>query len=233
TDTIGQWKVQFESGFDFATFRSNGARTKLLSGAPTKVRLGLHERIELFVETDAFVYDIVDRNGKTKTSYGFADLAPGIKFAFFKGGGLWGLEPSSTLHLWLVMPTGNQGFTLDTWAPKAVLAFSWNIPSGIEARANIGSMLLDNKGERYHQGVFGVAFQRDWAPLTSKVGSFVEVYGTLAFSDAAVTTAVFNGGFFFIANDRMRVDVSCRARLYGDGLIAPEVAGGFGFTIKL
>jgi hypothetical protein len=223
-----KWVFQFENGFDFASVWLDGKRY-LLSTTPTKVRVGVHDRIELFIYTDAFATLIA--TGDYPNQFGFADVAAGVKMKFARGGGWSGFEPMITLHVSLSFPIGTTGFTLKTYVPKAILSLQWKTPLNFEVLGNIGSqMLMDDTKTRYFEGIYGAAVQRSWAPLTERVGNFIEVYGALPFSPQARTTVNFNGGFYFNVDEHFRVDLSARAGLYGE---TPGVAGTIGCSIRL
>jgi hypothetical protein len=228
TALLEKWGIQFENGFDFASTRYYGKQYVLYT-TPTKLRVGVHERIELFVFTDAFCTRIA--RGDYADDFGFADVAAGVKFNFTKGGEWKGFEPMITLHLSIVMPTGTSGFTLKTWVPKAVLALSWKVPGHFIVTGNIGSqMLLAPDGNRYFQGIYGAAIQRPWAPLVDSLGNFIEVTGDLEFSPDAQNTLTLSGGFYYVVDHRFRVDLSVRGGLAG---MVPDVAGMIGASIRL
>lgn len=225
---VGKWVFQFENGFDFASVWQGG-KHYLLYTTPTKIRVGVHDRIELFVYTDAFATMIA--LGDYPDEFGFADAAAGVKMNFARGGGWAGFEPMITLHVSLSFPIGTTGFTLKTYVPKAIISFHWKVPGDLIVAGNIGSqMLMTTDKKRYFEGIYGASVQRPWTPLTERVGNFLEAYGALAFSPEARTTVNINGGFYFNVDEHFRVDLAARAGLYGE---TPGVAGTVGVTIRL
>jgi hypothetical protein len=241
TTVLAPWDIQFENGFDFLydkRGKANGIKSEFTVITPTKLRLGIHKKIELFVDTDAFVTqtNTAEKAGggeEKQENYGFGDVYAGLKLRFTKGGGLAGLEPSSCLHVSISLPIGTSNFSKDYFAPKAILALSWALPFEIKANANIGSSLLRTTGDdekRYMQGHFGVSIFRNWAPLTEKLMTFAEVFGDLAFTDPAVNAISFNAGFALQTDDFFKIDLGAKAGITKN---APDVVGYIGVAIRL
>jgi hypothetical protein len=236
--TIGKFIFQFETTIlDLETDMSHGVRTTTIS-TPSRMRFGIHNNMELFAESRAFMSQKTKSSIQDNTIYGFADFGAGLKMHFGNGGGAGGFEPSSGLILSLSFPAGTKDFTNDTFSPKVTVPFEWLLPLSLHLGFNLSNQLLKYKGmdqqgnareEYYFQSGYSVSLFRTWAPASEHIISFAEFFGSLAVSDRSVSSHSFNAGFAFKAADNLHFDISMNA---GISAKAPDLRAVAGVSLR-
>lgn len=223
--TVGRYRLQIEQGYDIATVKSGGIRTSTFT-TPTKIRFGITDDLEIHVEAPGLVYEFGDRPGGNLSRAGFSNLDLGFKGHFLDNDGA---VPSIGLLVAFTVPTATGDFE-GTHLFRPTLAFDWDLPAAFGLAVNIGvNAALDRGSEPANVFRWAVSLGRSWAPLSDRVGTFVETFGEVNFDSGAVLIYL-DGGFTFLITPDFQLDLNVRGGVHGD---TPDVGGGIGWALRI
>ncbi len=166
TSLIGEGNVQLEANVARASDGQGTAMTRAWS-TPTLVRLGM-PNYEVRVLSSGYsrlrTYSSVDN--------GMADFQVGIKGVMPQ---TFDRDLSMAVVLQAGLPGGSSQFKQTGFRPELQLVSAWQLPNAnsISGVAGISSN-VDNKGDRYPNGILGLNFAHGWNP---RVSTYAEVAG--------------------------------------------------------
>jgi hypothetical protein len=222
SSTVGRGVVQVEMGYTYA-YDQDGADQTISHGYPEALfRIGmLAEWFELRV---AQSYGSESENGVR--SYGADDLYLGAKIALTPQEGLL---PEIAIIPQMTVPSGATAFTGEEVLPGLNWVYSWEISDCI---ATAGSTQLNRAFEDPTNGAY-TEWAQSWTiayTLTDKIGGYTEYYGLYPHSSVAEDPEYyFNGGFTYLVNNDIQLDIRGGTGLNGD---ATDYFIGTGISIR-
>jgi len=225
--TVGRGVVQLEMGYTYSYDEEGGAQTIGHSIGEPLLRVGIFaDWLELRLATNYAQESTRPAGGARTVENGFEDLAIGTKI------GLTPQEcwlPEMALLLELSVPTGDAAFSADEVLPGGVWAYGWEITERISAGGNTGlfKRLDDMTNEEFTLFTQSVAVGYS---LTDRLGSYTEWFALVpSGADTVQTQHFFNGGFTFLVNNDLQLDVSA-----GVGLsdASDDYFIGTGFAVR-
>lgn len=222
SETVGAWRVQVETAVDVETHRVAGQRYTLLQ-TPTKLRVGILERLELHLETAGMARAFGEGASE---DLGFSDLDFGFKVYLWSQAGL---RPSTGLLMALTMPTGTDGVSEELWALSPTLAADWGLGHwGVGVNLGV-TTILDPRDAAEDSFRFALAAGRDLAPLSESVRFYAEVFGELGF-DGHEQAISADGGVAWVITPNLQLDLSFRVGLSAD---ARDFGSALGLSFRI
>lgn len=223
--TVGRYRWQIEQGYDIETVKSDGLRLNTLT-TPTKIRFGITDSFEVHAETSGLIYDFGDTPDGHRSQAGFGNLDLGFKTHIIENDGA---RPSIGLLVAFTVPTATGDFE-DAHLFRPTLALDWDLPAEFGLAVNLGvNAALSREDESSSAFRWAVALGRSWAPLSHRVGTFVETFGEVNFHTGDVQVFV-DGGFTFLITPDFQMDLNVRGGVHGD---TPDVGGGIGWALRI
>jgi outer membrane putative beta-barrel porin/alpha-amylase len=162
SQTVGRGRFQFETSVSSDVTNHAGAR-ETVWGAPTLLRLGVSERVELRFETDGFQRVTQSAQGISSTVSGMADAALGIK---------WHVREGIGVLVHADLPSGSPMFRGIGVRPSLRGVAEWELPGNMSLGLMPGVVYdADDTGRRFVTGLFGATLGKAW---TSTFRMFVE-----------------------------------------------------------
>lgn len=220
--TVGKYRLQLETSFDFLSENDFGA-TQRRYAFPTTIRFGLFENLDLNMSGNMFIFNTVSTGGNTS---GFGDLFFGSKWAIVEGGGVL---PSLGLAGRLGLPIGSNSVSGNTFLPEVTGIFGWHLPWELQLDSNIGFDLppKDIAGDRFVRLTYGVAIEKALPVLEERLNTFLEVAGRAPLKSGKAGPHQLGAGVGFKLNERIEFDTFARLGL---NKAAPDFQTGLGFS---
>jgi hypothetical protein len=200
SSTVGKGVAQLEIGYTFAHDDDATTTTDSHFFPEPLLRYGImQDWLELRV---GWTYNVEDTNGVQ--AEGAHDLYLGFKVGLTPQ---QGLLPEMALIPQMRVPTGAAAFTNNEVLPGANWIYGWEIN---DCLSTAGSTQFN----RWIDGGTGEAFT-EWAQswtvaysLCDKVGAYTEWFALIPHSaDTATTQHYFNGGFTYLINNDIQLDI--------------------------
>jgi len=194
-----------ESGFTFMRETEGDPDTDTLTVPELELRLGMHERIELQLFADGLVREWRDGDGN---STGVSDLELDARVS------LWEQEswrPATAVDFGLSFPTGSGFATSDGYDPEVEILYAWDFAERWNLTGNF-DFASETQGEDDSSRHF--IFRPEFAlglTISERLGTFIEYYGVI--EESAPDQHSIDGGFTFLVNDDLQLDVSAGAGL--------------------
>jgi hypothetical protein len=206
SSTVGQGRLQLESGYTFFRDRTDGTTTQLHSFPEALLRVGMFEDwFEWRLGQNFGSQRVAGSGGTAETLTGAQDLYVGTKIALTEQS-KW--LPETAVIVQATLPTGRNGFTTDRVLPGVNYLFGWDvIPEAISLGGSVqGNLTRDDTGHSYltlaNSATVGYS-------LTEKTGAFTEFfafYPSGAKSDAG-PEYYFDGGFTYRLTNDLQFDI--------------------------
>lgn len=183
-------------------------------------RIGLTPNFELRVSPGSYTnFRIFGSDFK-----GQEDANVGFKYRFHEGKDKSGFrDPSIAMEFGTSLPTGSRFFRERALQPAVAGIIDWSIDDANDLAVNLGYALLRDDGTQFGQGLISASLGHQ---LSSRMGSFVELYRTIAadahggshtFGDFGVTYQP-NGNVQFDAFYGSTVSESAHQHFFGGGV---------------
>ena len=223
--TVGLLRFQVEMGVDTSNSRETvGDTTHNTFGlsTPTKLRFGIHERIELHIESDGFVLANEGRDQTNQT--GVADLDFGGKVAILDGDGA---IPALGVLLAYTAPTGSDPFSGVHHCLSPTLAAGWALSDAFALSANLGVTTMlsgrdSNPDTLRYAAALGII-------ATQALSFFVEQFGEVSLVDGEAALSA-DGGVLYLLTPDLQLDLNVRVGL--NNAAPDDVGGGFGVSVR-
>ena len=192
--------VHIEGGFTFERETEGSPDTDGLTMPEIELRLGVHERFEIQLFAAGFVQEW--RNGEGNHTGG-SDLELDAR------GRLWdqaGWRPAMAVDFGLSFPTGSDFATSGGFDPEGEILYAWDFAErwNLNGNFDFASVTQGNDDSSRH-----FIFRPELAlglTINERLGTFVEYYGVIE-EDVRNQHSV-DGGFTFLVNDNLQLDVS-------------------------
>lgn len=199
--TVPLGSLQIETGFLYENSKEGNLTFDNYSIAGTLFRYGLFEKIELRIGT---TYIINKAGGYSET--GFGDFLLGTKINFLT-------EDSAPFDFGLMLhtsvPVGNKSFNPDKFEPELIAAFSKSLSDLFSFSANAGGFHDSSVDDIIYLYTAALGFG-----FTDKFGGYIEVFGN--FSNALYPIHYYDGGFTFLLNDNVQLDIFAGSSFTGN-----------------
>ena len=191
---VGKGRLQLETSLLLERDRHEAGRERSVA-TPTLLRVGVHDDLELRVETDGRIHV---QGGES----GYADTSLGLKWhAMDARRGL----PSVGVLLHAELPSGSRAFRGSGVRPSLRVAGEWELPSGMSLGVMPGlGRERDDEGRRYTYGVLGVVLGKE---VNERLRGFAEVaLPQIARGRHGGTQASFDVGAAYLLSKSCQVD---------------------------
>ncbi len=226
SSTVGKGVLQIESGFSFMTedfetliesqFPTTPTRQQTIALPNTLLRIGISERLELRVMTQAELQKDFINDIETRNVFGIADLQLGFKVNILKAKEG---RPEIGFLTHVVLPAGTEGISGGEYGVINKLAVTHTLTQTHTLAYNIGYDFLGfGRGDLFYSLSWGIS-------ITDKVGIFIEPYGLIENMDLAVLNA--DAGFTYLINNDMQIDYS-----FGLGINNQMNFHSFGLSLR-
>jgi hypothetical protein len=225
-DVVALGAIQLEGGIQLQReTRGGGSNVDTVTLPQSLMRAGMPHSFELRVYSDG--WDFETRSGeRNRTSVN--DLVIGSRVRVLDPEGL---RPATALELDVSLPTGSHAVTSDGIDPSGLLLVEWKIGDRFVLDGNLGLASV-SLGEGESGRSFQVAPSLSLSTSMGERGNvFIEYYSTLSSHGVADEHAV-DGGFSWLVNDDLQLDISASAGL---NAAAPDysVSAGFAWRFSL
>ena len=197
--------AQIEGGLTFARETEGNPDIDTLTVPELELRLGVHERFELQLFAEGFVQEWRDGDGNHT---GVSDLELDTRVRLWEQEG-W--RPATAVEFGLSFPTGSGFATSDGFDPEGEILYAWDFAERWNLTGNF-DFASETQGEDDSSRHF--VFRPEFAlglSISERLGTFVAYYGVIE-EDAANQHSI-DGGFTFLMNDNLQLDVSAGAGL--------------------
>ena len=197
--------AQIEGGLTFERETEGNPDTDTLTVPELELRLGVHERFELQLFAAGFVQEWRDGDGNRT---GVSDLEFDARVR------LWEQEdwrPATAVEFGLSFPTGSGFATSDGFDPEGEILYAWDFAERWNLTGNF-DFASETQGEDDSSRHF--IFRPEFAlglTISERLGTFIEYYGVI--EESAPDQHSIDGGFTFLVNDDLQLDVSAGAGL--------------------
>lgn len=221
---------QVEGGWGFSRTADDGVEVEEHGVGELLLRIGVVPRVEARVEFGGW------RSRQTETASpgggrdesGAADLSLGAKAELYE-------TPGGSTRIALLgaasIPTGEAPFTSDAVDPAVRAAVDHELPGPLSLGYNLGvewETVPDSEGDdTLADLVYTVAVGLD---LTSRLGAFVEGFGSAALSEGGAGETALDGGFTYLLRPNLQLDLSGGFGLDDD---AEDWFVGAGATVRV
>jgi outer membrane putative beta-barrel porin/alpha-amylase len=225
---VGRGRVQVETSV--AGERDvDAAGTRLSARAtPTLVRVGVGERTELRLETDAWSrLNVRDAAGAEQRERGFADVSLGVKWHQQDGDEASG-RPALAWLAHLDVDSGSAAFRGERVVPSLRLVAEWELPHDFCFGVMPGLYAeRDAEGRRFVGGILAAVVGYAWTP---RFRTFLEVAGEqIARSRHGGSVVVADVGAAYVLTPSMQIDAAVSHGLNDD---APDRRWTLGFSVR-
>lgn len=228
SSTVGLGVVQIEAGYTYSHDASNVGNSTNHSYPETLLRVGiLAEWLEARVAWNyASANDTIFGAGRTMES-GSEDLYLGFKWALT---GQAGLLPEMGIITQMTVPTGSDAFTAGETLPGVSWLYGWDLNDWISTGGStqVNRAIDGETAQPYSE------FAQSWTigySLGDRVGAYTEWFGIMPDgADSDHTQNYANGGFTFLVNNNLQLDIRA-----GVGLneAADDFFTGAGLSFRL
>ena len=195
--------AHIEGGLTFERQTEGNPDTDTLTVPELELRLGVQERFELQLFADGFVQEWRDGDGNHS---GMSDLELDTRVRLWEQAG-W--RPATAVDFGLSFPTGSGFATSDGFDPEGEILYAWDFATRWNLNGNF-DFASETQGEDDSSRHF--IFRPELAlglSISERLGTFVEYYGVIE-EDAADQHSI-DGGFTFLVNEDLQLDVSAGA----------------------
>ncbi len=186
--------VQPETGWTFSRADESGQRSETHEIAGTLVRVGLTERVELRVGWAGYI--------SSDTADGPGDTELGAKIHLREERGR---APQLALLAAVSLPTGGDDFSSDEFDPSFRICASHELSERLSIGYNAGAAWTSESGSTLSNYQYTAALG---IGVTDRLGAFVELYGDLPASAPGGPANSFDGGFTYLLQDNIQVDLA-------------------------
>jgi hypothetical protein len=190
--TVPLHSLQIETGFVLEKLKENKISVDNYSIAGTLFRYGLTDKIELRFGAGY----LINKTDVTNSSFGNFLLGAKVNFV---------TEEQAPFDLGLLLhmalPIGNKNLNPTKFEPELIAALSSSVSDRLSVSANFGGFNDGSFGKivYIYTGAIGLS-------LYDELSTFIEVYGN--FSSAISPIHNFDGGFTYLVNDELQLDLS-------------------------
>ncbi|MBI4239135.1 MAG: transporter [Deltaproteobacteria bacterium] len=201
SSTVGRHRFQLETSVAYSRDHDSGTTTHFYS-APTLLRFGISEPLEVRLESDMFA---VQRESGMGTTHGLTDLAFGMKAHLTDGSG--GI-PSLGVLAHLGVPTGNDEFSANGVEPELKILADWDVVGDLALGMNVGADIpvRDAAGDKFARFLYSAAFSHPIPGLRDRWRVFVEAAGTVPAHADKPDTHIFNTGTALLITPNLQLD---------------------------
>lgn len=225
TETIPKGHFQIEAGYTFTYNSEDDLRTTDHTAPELLVRIGLDDRLELRLGWDGYAWsDSQFRDGRStgsRSTQDAIDMSFGVKIKLFD-------QEGDRPHLGIIagfsMPTGADGGTSGDVDPELVLLWAYDVSDDFSIAGNVGIAAPTEDGDRFTQTSASLSFA---FTLSEKWGAYAEYFGIYPISDDGHDAHFFNGGFTYLINKDLQLDVRAG---FGINEEAPDFFTGAGVS---
>jgi hypothetical protein len=205
SSTVGLGRVQLEAGYTFVHDDRDGVRTNGHAFGEPLLRAGiLDDWLELRVGWNYFLETMTARAGREEID-GADDLYLGFKIALTEQAGPL---PEMAIIPQAFVPIGADAFTSDEFLPGLNWLYSWEITECLSIGGSTqGNRVQDETGHSFT--LFAQSLTAAYS-LTDELGGYTEWFGL--FPHSAQERGIgaehfFNGGFTYLVNDDLQLDI--------------------------
>jgi hypothetical protein len=215
--------VQFEAGGLYEV--ANAGAGRVTSVASLLARAGLFGRVELRL---GFLGWQRATAAGADARAGFGDLSVGMKVALRDGNGF---DPAAAVLASALVPVGDPDFRAAGVDPELRVALAHELGGAFSLGYNVGGAIVTTESggtEATHvEGLYTLALGRSFG---SRLGAFVEAFGSIAPSDAAPSSHGIDGGLTLGLRPNVQIDAAV-----GMGLDAasPDWFLGLGIAVRV
>lgn len=227
TEAVPTGMLQLEAGYTF-TYDDpgdGGARTQNHTMPEILLRVGLAEDVELRLAWAGygFTREKFESDGRTDHDWtqGSADVSIGAKVKLFEQDG-W--RPHFGVIGELSMPSGSPSESSGDVDPAIKLLWAYDVTDTFAVAGNINLAVPTEDGHRFVQA--GSSLTGALA-LSDEIGAYVEYFGEYPASDGQDAAHYINGGFTYLVNNDLQLDIRAGAGLNEE---ADDFFFGVGFS---
>lgn len=166
--TVGKGIFQFQSGVDYYGSKSSDLKVNGFV-SNTVMRLGLTETFEISTLID-YRNESVTQEGSEISKQGVSAMDVGMRYHILDG---HGLVPNICFQIRFRMPVLGEDYEIDDMAPRVVVALNQFLTDNLVLTSNWGAVWNGVTSSPNGTYTINLAF-----PITKKLGSFVETFGT-------------------------------------------------------
>jgi hypothetical protein len=224
SQVVGTGRIQLEAGLQWE--HDTKALTRTLS-TPALLRIGVHEAVELRIETDGrtIVHAVDPASGRTAATAGYADTAFGFKWHLADQDGA---RPAVGIIGEVTLPTGSAAVRGSGARPVLNLPLEWDLPQGwsLAVMPGAGRDSDDNRA-RYGYGVLAASLGR---AFTERLHGFAEVAAPrIAGAAHGGTQLVADAGLTWLVNKDCQLDAMV---MHGLNDRTPNLTLAFGISVR-
>lgn len=221
--TVGKGVFQLETSTFFTESKNDGIKTRENVFNTSLLRYGVLDNLELRLGWD-YVQNRTRSATINDTSQGTTPMLLGLKIGVVDEKGLL---PQIAFFSHLFVPfTASSAFKPESTGMQFFGAFehTFNSKSGIGY--NLGMIIEPDANQIAYTYTLAYAYD-----LTPKLGAYIEVYGD--FPEHSRASHLFDGGFTYLVNDNLQLDISAGAGIVSDQTLLASVGLSYRiFTIK-
>lgn len=223
--TVGKLRFQVETSVAFRHDHDAGVTTRTY-GAPTLLRFGVIEPLELRVEGE--IFSIRTATG-APTECGLSDFAFGMKGHFFDQQ-KW--RPSLGVLAHVSVPTGADALSSNGVEPSFKVLTDWELPADFSLGTNYGLdvPVRDAAGDKFARFLYAAALNHPTPFLKDRMRVFVEAAGALPLKRNKAMEHTFDTGLAFFITPDIQLDTFVQLGLTA---AAPGVQTGLGLSWRL
>ncbi|MDB5761443.1 MAG: transporter [Herminiimonas sp.] len=220
----GQFQVETGIAIERDTTQGNYQRTFT---TPTLLRIGVHDALELRVETDGRTVRRTEDSatGGASTVRGYSDLSLGMKWHMQDGEGM---KPELGLLLHADLDSGSSAFRGNGVRPSLRLAAEWELPNQYSLGVMPG-FIYDKRadGERFFGGIFAVSLQKS---LNDRLSAFVELAAPqIARAKNGGSIVSYDVGMAYLLTPSWQIDTAIQI---GANRNTPDRSGTIGISTR-
>jgi len=193
--TVGKRVLQFQQGVDYYSFADQKYPPRGFV-SNNVIRYGILETVELSALID-YQYENTKFDTNSLSRSGLSNLHLGFRVHINDQKG-W--IPTTGFQMRLKMPKISDAFGASQLATAMVFVANWSLPKNMTLASNW--ILSYNGNDPYPTGKYVLNFG---FPIYKKLSGFFENYGQV---NQGVFQARFDGGFAFLINNNVQVDLS-------------------------
>jgi len=210
TDAVPTGRVQLELGYTFTYDREGSERVRSHSFPEFLTRVGLAENFELRVGWSGYTwaderFESATRAGRPVIRddhiQGANDMSVGFKLKFCEQEGL---RPHLGLIGEISLPSGSTGHTSADVDPGIKLLWAYDLSESLSLAGNLNLAVPTQDGHRFVQASASISLA---ASLNDWLGTYIEYFGHYPAADGEDAAHSLNGGFTFLINDDVQIDV--------------------------
>jgi hypothetical protein len=210
TDAVPRGHFQFEMGYTFTYDRERKERVRDHTAPELLLRIGLFDDFELRFGWDGYSYsherfETETRRGRPVMredwTQGGNDLSLGFKYKFFEQDGF---RPHFGVIGAITVPSGSAGVSSGDVDPELVLLWAYDVNDRLAIAGNVGVAGPTGPEGRFFQASASLSGA---VAITDRLGTYVEYFGFYPNSEGTDAAHSLNGGFTYLINDNLQIDV--------------------------